>query len=154
MELDKADQALKIALVRVVLDTSVLVAAALSRRGASFALVEMIPMQRFEVCLSISLYMEWVAVLTRPQNLPPETSVDAMVGFLRWLASFARLQEIHYLWRPFLPDPDDDMVLELAFAANCDFIVTHNIEDFKESLQLGIPAIEPGKFLKILRNQT
>ena len=103
------------------------------RRGASFALVEMIPLRCFEVCLSISLYMEWVAVLTRAQNLPPETSVDTTLGFLRQLASIARLQDIHYLWRPFLPDPDDDMVLELAFAANCDFIVTHNIGDFSRN---------------------
>ena len=131
-----------------------MVAAARSRRGASFALVEMIPLRRFEVYLSISLYMEWVAVLTRAQNLPPETSVDTTLGFLRQLASFARLQDIHYLWRPFLPDPDDDMVLELAFAANCDFIVTHNIGDFRESLQLGIPAIKPRNFLKSLRNHT
>lgn len=57
--------------MRVVLDTSVMVAAARSRRGASFALVEMIALQRFEVCLSISLYMEWVAVLSRAHNLPP-----------------------------------------------------------------------------------
>ena len=140
--------------MRVVLDTSVMVAAARSRKGASFALVEMIPLRRFEVCLSISLYMEWVAVLTRSQNLPPGTSVDTTLGFLRQLASFARLQDIHYLWRPFLPDPDDDMVLELAFAANCDFIVTHNIGDFRGSLHLGIPAITPRNFLKILRNHT
>lgn len=140
--------------MRVVLDTNVMVAAARSRRGASFALVEMVPLRRFEVCLSISLYMEWVAVLTRAQNLPPETSVDTTLGFLRQLASFARLQDIHYLWRPFLPDPDDDMVLELAFAANCDFIVTHNIGDFRGSLQLGITTITPRNFLKILRNQT
>lgn len=140
--------------MRVVLDTSVMVAAARSRQGASFALVEMIPLRLFEVCLSISLYMEWVAVMTRSQNLPPETSVQTTLGFLRRLASFAQSQDIHYLWRPFLPDPDDDMVLELAFAANCDFIVTHNIGDFRGSLQLGIPAITPGKFLKILRNQT
>ena len=58
-----------------------MVAAARSRRGASFALVEMIPLRRFEVCLSISLYMEWVAVLTRAQNLTPETSVDTTLGF-------------------------------------------------------------------------
>lgn len=130
-----------------------MVAAALSRRGASFAIVEMIPSRRFEVCLSVSLYMEWVAVLTREQNLPLGTSVRTTLGFLRRIASLARLQDIHYLWRPFLPDPDDDMVLELAFAGSCDFIVTHNINDFRGSQQLGIPATTPGRFLKILQNQ-
>ena len=60
--------------MRVVLDTSVLVAAARSRRGASFALVRMIPESRFEVCLSVGLYMEWVSVLTRSENLRPGIS--------------------------------------------------------------------------------
>jgi hypothetical protein len=64
-----------------------MVAAALSRRGASFAIVEMIPLRRFEVCLSIYLYMEWVAVLTRAKNLSPGTSVQTTLGFLRRLAS-------------------------------------------------------------------
>ena len=140
--------------MRVVLDTSVLVAAALSRRGASFAIIEVIPSRSFEVCLSISLYMEWMAVLTREQNLPPGTSAQTTLGFLRRLASLARLQDIHYLWRPFLHDPDDDMVLELAFAGGCDFIVTHNVADFRGSQQLGISAISPGKFLKLLQNKS
>ena len=98
--------------------------------------------------------MEWVAVLTRTQNLPPETSVDKTLGFLRQIASFARLQDIHYLWRPFLPDPDDDMVLELAFAANCKYIVTHNHRDFRGSEQLGIITVSPAVFLKQLQNRT
>jgi len=43
--------------LRVVLDTSVLVAAVRSRRGASFALVRSIPSDRFEVCLSVALFL-------------------------------------------------------------------------------------------------
>ncbi len=33
--------------------------------------------------------------------------------------------------RPELFDPDDEFVLELAFVARCDFIVTHNIRDLQ-----------------------
>jgi len=65
--------------------------------------------------------------------------VQTTLGFLRRLASYARAQDIHYLWRPFLPDPDDDMVLELAFAANCDFIVTHNTGDFRGHFSWAFP---------------
>jgi predicted nucleic acid-binding protein len=57
--------------MRVVFDTSVLVAAARSRRGASFALVSVIPSPHFEICLSIGLYAEWQDALTRPEHLPP-----------------------------------------------------------------------------------
>ena len=114
----------------------------------------MIPSRSFEVCLSISLYVEWMAVLTREQNLLPGTSVQTTLGFLRRLASFARLQDIHYLWRPFLHDPDDDMVLELAFAADCKYIVTHNLADFRGSDKLGIAAVSPGDFLEQLKKRT
>jgi predicted nucleic acid-binding protein len=63
------------------------------------------------------------------------------------------LQDIFFLWRPFLPDPDDDMILELAFAAGCRYIVTHNTKDFRGSEQLGIEAITPRNFLALV-NQT
>ncbi|MBC7854993.1 MAG: PIN domain-containing protein, partial [Pirellulaceae bacterium] len=54
--------------LRVVLDTNVLVAAARSRRGASFALVSSIPAPEFQICLSVGLYAEWQDVLTRMQS--------------------------------------------------------------------------------------
>jgi predicted nucleic acid-binding protein len=136
---------------RVVLDTNVLVAAARSRTGASFALVSSIPTPAFRPCLSVGLHAEWQAVLTREPNLPPGLTPDDSLGFLRYLASQAHLQEVHFLWRPFLPDPSDDMVLELAFAAGCRHIITHNERDFRGSEQLGIAAISPGAFLTLIR---
>ena len=45
-----------------------------------------------------------------------------------------------------LPDPDDDMILELAFAANCRYIVTHNVRDFAGCERLGVTAITPHDF--------
>jgi predicted nucleic acid-binding protein len=95
--------------MRVTVDTSVMVAAARSRQGASFALVDSIPSPGFQVCLSVSLYTEWQDVLTRPENLPVRITSEDVMRFLRFVASHAHLQEIHFLWRPFLPDADDDM---------------------------------------------
>lgn len=140
--------------MRVVFDTSVLVAAARSRNGASFALISSIPAAEFEVCLSVALYLEWQAVLTRTENLPPDRTEKDALGFLRYLAGQAHLQQVHFLWRPFLPDADDDMLLELAFAAGCRYIVTHNVKDFHGSEELGVNAITPGDFLDLIRSQS
>src|SRR2546423_2571614 len=129
--------------MRVIVDTSVLVAAARSRRGASYALVSSIPSAEFQPCLSIGLYAEWQEVLARPENLPPGVTTDGALSFVRYLASQSHLQEIHFLWRPFLPDADDDMVLELALAAGCRHIITHNVSDFRGSEQLGVTALSP-----------
>lgn len=108
--------------MRVVVDTSVLVAATRSRREASFALVASIPSPKFEICLSVALYSEWQEVLSRPEHLLPGRTIEEAAGFVRYLASQAHLQEIHFLWRPMLADADDDFVLELAFAAGCEHI--------------------------------
>ena len=93
-------------------------------------------------------------MLTRPEHLLRGRVAEEARNFLRYLASQAYLQEIHFLWRPFLPDPDDDMVLELAFAAGCRYIVTHNVKDFHASEQLGISALSPREFLELIRRQT
>ena len=140
--------------MRVVFDTSVLVAAARSRQGASFALVGSIPTPDFQICLSVGLFAEWQEVLTRQENLPPGRTVEDALGFLRYLASQAHLQEVYFLWRPFLPDADDDMLLELSFAAGCRHIVTHNIRDFRGSERLGVTAITPRDFLHLIRTST
>ena len=64
------------------------------------------------------------------------------------MCAIAKHRAVHYLWRPFLKDPGDDMVLELAVSANCDFVVTYNRHDsegMKE--QFGICAITPKELL-------
>ena len=142
------------AAMKVVLDTSILVAAARSRTGASFAIVSAIPSPKFQPCLSVGLYSEWQEVLTRTDNLPPGRTAEDTLRFLRYLASQSHLQEVHFLWRPFLTDADDDMVLELAFAAGCRYIVTHNVKDFHGSERLGVIAIAPRDFLTAIRAKT
>jgi putative PIN family toxin of toxin-antitoxin system len=140
--------------MRIVLDTSVLVAASRSRNGASFRIVSMLPSPEFEIALTIAVYTEWQAVLTRPEHLPTGVTADMALGFVRYLASVAHLQDVHFLWRPFLRDPDDDMVLECAVASGCEFIVTHNVKDFRRVEALNVRAITPADFLNRLRSPT
>lgn len=78
--------------MRVVFDTSVLVAAARSRRGASYALVSSLPSPDFQLCLSVSLYTEWQDVLTRAENLAPGRTAEDTRLYLRYLASQSHLQ--------------------------------------------------------------
>ena len=139
--------------MRVVLDTSVLVAAAKSRLGASFHLLSLLPHQDFEFAISVALYTEWQAVLTRPEHIPQSSTAENALAFLRYLASAAHLQDVHFLWRPFLRDPDDDMVLECAVASGSQFIVTHNVKDFKRAPELKVRAVTPSEFLTLLRRK-
>jgi predicted nucleic acid-binding protein len=139
--------------MRVVFDTSVLVAAARSRRGASHALLSRLPDARFLPVVSVPLFVEYLAVLLRPENLL-QRPADQAEGFLDFLLSTCQLQEIFFLWRPALPDPDDDLILELAVAARCRYIVTHNLRDFRGTEKWGILAVSPADFLKLIEKET
>ena len=139
--------------MRITLDTSVLVAAARSRNGASFKLVSMLPTPEIEIALTVPLYTEWQAVMTRPENLPPGATAEDARAFLRYLASIAHLQEVHFLWRPFSRDPDDDMIVECAVSSGCEYIVTHNAKDFRRVEELNVQVIAPADLLNLLRGK-
>lgn len=139
--------------MRVVFDTSVLVAAARSNRGASYALLARLPDAGFQTVISVALFAEYRAVLLRPENLLQRTAPQAE-GFLDFLISKSQLREVFFRWRPALPDPDDDLILELAAAASCRYIVTHNVRDFRGMEHWGIVAVTPGDFLKLIQKAT
>jgi len=138
---------------RVVLDTNVVVAALRSRQGASFKLLSLLEEDRFEVAISVPLLLEYEDVLTRQiqAGLYEQQDID---DFLDYLCQTAHRQSIFFLWRPFLPDPKDDMVLELAVAAGCEAIVTHDQRDFVGAERLGVRIDAPRDFLRILEEPT
>lgn len=84
------------------------------------------------------------------KRLTTETALSTqdVDDIIDYLCSVAHLQEIHFLWRPFLKDPKDDHVLELAVEAGCDVIVTHNVKDFAGSEQFGVEVLRPAEYLE------
>ncbi len=128
---------------RIVLDTSVLAAAFRSWRGASFRLLSRLGNGAFEVVVAVPLIFEYEDVLSREIGLPEE-DVSAVVDYI---CSVAVHQRIFFLWRPVLRDPNDDLVLEIAVAANCETIITHNVRDFDRARNAGVRALGPGAFL-------
>ncbi|MCX6996051.1 MAG: PIN domain-containing protein, partial [Kiritimatiellaeota bacterium] len=69
---------------------------------------------------------------------------------LNGLCSRGEPQKIYFLWRPQLPDPKDDHVLELAVAAGSVPIVTHNTKDFPVARMFGVRVVKPADMLKEL----
>lgn len=130
----------------MVLDTSVLVAAWRSRRGASYALLTRLRAGDFEIAVSVPLVVEYEAVLLRHLQ-GGSLSTQDVEAFVDYLCLVARKQDIFFLWRPFLRDPDDDMLVELAVAAECTGIVTHNVRDFAGVERLGFRVFTPAEFL-------
>lgn len=134
---------------QVVLDTNVVISALRSRRGASYRLLVLLGQAGFEIHLSVPLVLEYEDVAKRIAADVGLSGQD-IDDILDYLCSVGRRHAIHFLWRPFLNDPGDDHVLELAVAAECDTIVTHNVKDFVGCEQFGLRAETPGEFLRSL----
>ncbi len=137
--------------MRVVFDTNVLAATLRSKRGASFALISMLPSPKFELAVSVPLYLEYLDVLMRPELKPNNITNANVLGFVRKILSYSHKQSIYFSWRPWLKDPNDDMILELAIASQSLYIVTFNLKDFENIELFGIEAISPSKFLEMVR---
>lgn len=131
------------------IDTNVLVAAMRSSSGASHQVILAADEGRFELALSVPLLAEWDDVTGRPSSgiSLPRAAVDAIIGRL---AAVCHRQPIYFLWRPLLPDPKDDMVLEVAIASQASHIVTFNHRDLRLASQFGITVVTPAQFLPLI----
>jgi putative PIN family toxin of toxin-antitoxin system len=141
-------------MLRIVLDTDVVVAALRSRDGASNALIRAIAMGRLRALVTPALFLEYEAVLKRAeQRIVHGMSLTEVDGFLSALASASEPVEVSFQWRPQLADPNDEMVLEAAVNGVADALVTHNVKDFvKGAARFGLRVLRPGELLKELRS--
>jgi putative PIN family toxin of toxin-antitoxin system len=136
--------------VYAVLDTSVLVAGLRSNRGASFQILRAIRAGDIRIAVSVALVLEYESVVLRPGLIPGFTA-EELGRIVDGLCQLADHQQVFFAWRPFLPDPDDDLVLELAVAASASFVITHNVSDFQGSDSMGVRAITPATTLDFIR---
>ena len=132
------------------MDTNVLFAALYSTKGASRLVLDYLRGGRIRTVLSTPLLFEYEDVLKRNQGILSLSNKEIEV-ILNNICALSQFQKVYFLWRPYLSDAKDDLVLELAVASGVDKIVTHNVKDFHGSKRFGIEAITPKKFLEYFR---
>jgi putative PIN family toxin of toxin-antitoxin system len=139
--------------MRVVIDTNVLVAALRSRSGASYLLVERWRRGKIEAVVTVALFLEYEAVLKRPENREPSGIGEAEIDvLLDDLSTVCVEVESHVKWRPQLEDADDEIVLDAALNGRARGIVTFNRSDFlPAATQFGIDVISPIQFLRSIQ---
>jgi putative PIN family toxin of toxin-antitoxin system len=117
--------------VRIVLDTDVVVAALRSPGGASAAIVRLFRQGGATLLISVALALEYEAVCSRPEHrLGAGLSEHQVNVFVDAIVALAEPVPVHFLWRPQLRDPCDEMVLEVAINGEADALVTFNTRDF------------------------
>lgn len=141
--------------MRLVLDTSVIVAATRSDAGASRQLLVAALERRFELLLSVPLALEYEAVLKRPEQIAvSHATVQDIDKLLDALIAVSSPVHRALFWRTLLRDADDEMVLEAALSENTDLLVTFNKRDFRPGAsKLGIALATPREALKRIKEE-
>ena len=137
-------------MIKVVIDTNVIIAALRSKNGFSHMLVFSIGLDpRWQCMISGPLLNEYTEQVINHRAIPDWTHAECE-DFLDYLCAESSWCEVHFLWRPLLPDEDDHLVLEAAMASSAERIITFNKTDLKPSETFGIRLQTPREFLESL----
>lgn len=134
----------------VIIDTNVLFAGLRSCTGAAHQILRLVDSGVLTPVISITLLFEYEDVLKRKQKdlALSDGQIDVVLDNI---CSLSRWQKVYFLWRPYLNDPKDDHVLEVAVASETKVIITHNVKDFTGVERFGIVAVRPGELLEAMR---
>jgi predicted nucleic acid-binding protein len=140
-------------IVKLVLDTDVVVAAMRSPRGASAAILRAARQGLATLLLSVPLALEYEAAASRSEHRVAAGLNEREVKiFLTAVIAMAEPVMAHFLWRPQLRDPGDEMVLEAAVNGGADALVTFNRRDFGEApAQFGVEVLLPREAIRRIR---
>jgi len=139
--------------MRCVLDTDVIVAALRSPSGASAALLMAARRGELTMVANVALVLEYEATCSRAEHVLASGLSAHQVGlFLDAVVAMAEPVETHFLWRPLLRDPADELVLEAAVNGQAAAIVTFNHRDFGAvPTRFGVEVLSPGTALRRIR---
>src|SRR5580700_10594986 len=102
-----------------------------SPSGASAAILWAARQGETTLLLTVALALEYEAICCEAEHqLASGLSAREVGIFVNAVIAIAEPVKTHFLWRPQLRDPGDEMVLEAAVNGRADALVTFNVRDF------------------------
>lgn len=133
--------------MRIVLDTNVLLSGLLSPPGPPGSIVRLITAGAVRICFDARILAEYRQVLLRPAFPFTEIQVDSLLDQLQ--ADGDLVAALPLVER--LPDPEDEVFLEVALCGNAQFLVTGNLKHYPVPSRQGARVESPRAFLEIFR---
>lgn len=139
--------------MRYVLDTNVVVAAMRSPTGASAALLAAARCSTVTLIATVALALEYEAACRMPvHGIAAGLDLNEVDIFVDAVVAMVEPIETHFMWRPQLRDPADELVLEAAINGRADALVTFNRRDFGATpARFGIDVLTPAAALQRTR---
>ena len=133
--------------MKVVLDTNVIVSAAMTTHGTCGQIVDLLIKGVLEVCADDRILDEYDTVLRRPEFRIISDEADIALELIRSIAELVAAAPLAAA----LPDPKDLPFLEVATASNA-ILVTGNLRHFPKKARKGVTVASPREFLELLRH--
>lgn len=117
-------------MIRIVLDTNILISALLSPQGPPAQVFLMILLESdTQLCVSGDIYAEYEEVIHRPRFNRSDSEIEATLRAIREKGFWVKpTEKVHAC-----SDPDDDIFLECAQIAAAHYLVTGNVKDFPDA---------------------
>jgi uncharacterized protein len=136
-------------MIRVVLDTNVIVSALLQPLGPPAAVFMLVAGGAVRLCVSGKVYAEYEEVLRRPRLARDEEVITSTLQMVREKGFWVKPTETIKA----CSDPDDDIFLECAHAARADYLVTGNLKHFPQSFGNTL-IVTPRRLQEFLTKET
>ena len=135
-------------MIRVVIDTNILVSALLQPEGLPAAVLMLAFSGEAELCVSDAVFDEYAEVIHRPHLKRPPDVIEGTLRSIRklghWVKPVVRVEEC--------TDPDDNVFLECAQAGEADYLVTGNKRHFPDRWKK-TKVISPRELIELLMEQ-
>ena len=138
----------------ITVDTNILIAALLSKNGASHQILRLIINEKIKLALSTNVLLEYDDVTKRDEVLnKSKFTKEQIEDLLDLLALLAHKHEIYFRLRPNLTDENDNLFIECAFASGSKYLITSNVRDFEngELKGFGFKVVTPKQFYQMWR---
>ncbi len=135
--------------MKIVLDTNVLVSGLLTPFGPSGEIVRMVSAGELILCIDARILSEYEEVLHRPKFKFNRDHISILLDFIKQYGVFISSLPL----KKRLPDPDDEVFLEVAIAGKVRSLVTGNIVHYPPSSREDIKIFSPSEFLEFFRKK-
>lgn len=134
--------------MRVVLDTNVLVQAALAPFGPANGIIAMVFTNRVRPLFDDRILGKYDDVLSRPQFALRRNTVVKLIRQLRMTGDLVKAHALPREQARLLPDAADAIFLEVAISARADVLITANLRHFPSAACGGMSVLPPTAFLQ------